>query len=288
MKIVSKVLAKVKTWISLLASWKEIQVVVLVGTGRTGTEFLASFFEKLYPSRALSLHEPEPDLLKISVSSRLLNWPQKRIVNAIKLARIKYLKTCKNSGRDYYIESNNNLSFLLPYLKLVFPKIKVIYVTRNCETFLKSEMNKRHGSNKFLLFSETDKRERITPMVLKSEERNQWSSWSRAQKIIWYWKACNEFVQKEIKSYDYIVVKYEDFFSKEKINSVLDEILAFIDLERNVEQAKVQAMLDERKNSSKHSEFTGLSELTDDEKKFYHAMVDNLHKDLKYESSLQH
>jgi hypothetical protein len=65
---------------------------------------------------------------------------------------------------------------------------------------------------KVFLFGSDDLRERITPTVLKDGNEQAWLHWTRSQKVLWYWKTCNQEILRNIQRYSYLQVKYEDFF----------------------------------------------------------------------------
>lgn len=282
MNIENSIRATLKMVRSLFFRTDDITVTLIISTGRTGTESVADLFQSLYPTKVLSLHEPRPDLLNVSVQSRKYGWSNFRTSLQVKSARTSYLRECKSRKIAFYIESNNNLSFLLPALKKAFKKIKVIYFTRDPETFLISEMNKRHGKNGFLLFSDSDIRERITPLVLSDGFEARWHSMTRAQKIAWYWRACNNEIINNISGLEVFMVKFEDFFDSQKTSDILDKIIKFTGLPYPEDKSAISVVMAKRSNSSKHNEFLGLSELEPNERAFYEEVVGDLRTHLGY------
>ncbi len=234
------------------------EVVIVIGTGRTGTEFLAKIIADNYASQILSYHEPAPDLLNLSVEEKKNNLSEAEVINRIREYRIRYLMKAFFT-RKVYFESNNNVSFLLPFITKAFPNIKLIYMIRNLDSFLVSEMNKRHGKDKFLIYSESDRRERISPALL-NQEYNNWPSATRERKIIWYWTECNRVINGFLhkNAPESLIIKFEELFGQNG-KSVLSAILKYIGV-RNYESVD-DAIFSQKHNSSKHKEFKGTNEL---------------------------
>jgi hypothetical protein len=242
--------------------------VLLVGTGRTGTEFLAHFFSNVFAQRVLAIHEPGPDFLELSIKEKEMSLSPKRVINQIRINRISYILRAYFSKR-IYLESNNNLSFLLPYLTKAFPNLKIVFIIRDLDTFLLSELNKRHGKSKFLIYSEEDFRRRITPEIIKSDCGGDWKKFSRAKKIIWYWWACNDYVISYLSSncYSYLHLNFEDLFTK-KSKVHFNRLFEYVGL-NNVNESIIDAMLAKKLNSSKNKEFDNLNKLSPDDSKYY-------------------
>jgi hypothetical protein len=265
-----------------LWSWRNIRVVLIVGTGRTGSEFLASLFNDMYGGQVLALHEPKPDLLGISVEVRKNKWSSLRVIFELLKARAQYQKKCVRAGVRFYVESNNNLSFLLPWLRFVFPNVRVLFFTRDPESFLISEMNKRHGDTKFHLFGDDDHRARITADLIGEAATVEWNKWSRARKISWYWQACNRYVIEHLGGYKSMTIRFEDFFAPDKSASILESIIHFTGLPAPAKNVALDQKLSFKINSSKHSEFSGVADLPGEDRAEYDRMTSALKKKLGY------
>jgi len=258
--------------------WNNIKVILIVGTGRTGTEFLAKYIEEMDKKRIFSAHEPYPDLLKLSVDIRKKNLTNKRITTLLSRNRLNQLLTIKKKGIKIYVESNNNLSFLLPYLKNVFRNVKVLFFTRNPEDFLFSEMNKKHGKAGFYIYSKSDKRKRINAILMNDEPHNyHWNNWCRQYKIVWYWKYCNDFILKHINNYEHKIVKYEDFFSSQE--EIKRDVFDFIGLKSDCLDLN---LFKKRKNASKESIYNALNQFDDEFIRFFEENTSELKHRLKY------
>ena len=269
-----------KHFISKIYNWNSISVVFVIGTGRTGTEFFAKLCDQLFADKTESVHEPFPDLLKISVEARKGKWSPSEISNEIRYSRLNRLRSLKKNDKCFYIESNNNISFLLPYLKRVFPNLKLLYFVRDPESFLISEMNKRHGNKKFLIFGDDDHRERISPKVLEDKFQDNWESWDRARKIIWYWKSCNDYILSYINQYESMIVKYEDFFKD--INCVRKTLIfAGLDIS-GISDDQLQSLLSRKLNSSKDMKYVSLNDFDDEFRNFFIQMTNSLKEKFNY------
>lgn len=257
----------VKLVCSVIFPFQKQKVVLLVGTGRTGTEFIAHCFSSLYSKKIVAKHEPWPDLLDLSIKEKELSLPSNKVVSQIRFYRIKFLVKSFITKR-IYLESNNNLSFLLPYLTKAFPNLRIIYIVRDLESFLISEMNKRHGQTKFLIYSEEDVRQRITPEILKGNFQENWSNFSRAKKIIWYWWACNDYVLDFLinTKTNFLIIRFEDLFSDRTISFV--NLIKYIGLTPPDTQ-ELATLMKSKKNSSKDKIFTSIETLLHEDLIYY-------------------
>lgn len=270
--IVNTMLKSLKVFFAtLFYRWENVNVVLIISTGRTGTEFVARLLNNLYGTDVLSVHEPAPDLLDISVRSKKENWSRRRLVWEMRKARAGYSKVCHQENRQFYVESNNNLSFLLPYLKDLFPRLKIVFFSRAPDTFLLSELNKKHGRKKFSLFGADDVRRRITPELIgDTESSSSWPEWTRVRKIIWYWAMCNDYVLQYIDRYDHLHLKYEDFFDPDKCYELLDAFIKFSGFPlASLSAADVQEQFQRRHNASRTRQYHGLSQLSPADMDFF-------------------
>jgi hypothetical protein len=262
----------------LLNPWRNIDVILIIGTGRTGTKFLAKLFANLYGNGVLSLHEPSPDLMNIAVRYFRKRQSSARVVYNIFRAREQFATQCRRNGTTKYIESNNNISYLLPFLKWVFPRLKLIYLTRSPWEFLISEMNKKHGGG-YLIFDENDPRVRVTPLINKDKHAGDWNSWSRPKKIAWHWANCNEFILSRIHSFDSLTIKYEDLFDPSQCVRTFNQILSFIGFEHRND---VLQLFGQKSNESARELFTDISQLSYDDASFIKDMTGPVSTKLNY------
>jgi len=218
---------------SRLVPWEELNVVFIVSTGRTGTEFLANFFNKHF-KQTIAYHEPAPDLFDLGVESIRKNFTEKETANRIKQARAPLLKPLNKN--DIYVESNNNLVLLLPTVIKLFPKAKFVHVIRDSKTYLRSAYSKTHGKGNYTLFGENDPRKRLTakddihdPFHLK------WDSFSQFQKICWHWFKYNLLIERALANHPKkIVINYEQLF-EHPTGETIQNLINFLELDTRLD-----------------------------------------------------
>lgn len=214
----------------LLYNWKIENNCFIISTGRTATNFFAHFFKENF-NNVLSLHEPVPDLFDVAMNKfRHKNVLPTKLL--LKLSRYNQHKTLVNNSLDTYIESNPNLSFLIKEIQDIFPNPKFLFLTRDLPSYLISAFNKSpDNSNEMFFYAVNDHRKRITPFDLYDKKyEDLWSSFSREEKIAWYWQATNNFIINQLDGVDYMQIKYEDVFLNENNEGILIDIIHFFNL----------------------------------------------------------
>jgi len=215
---------------SKLFSWDKKQVILIISSGRTGTNFMAHWFSEL-SDEIYSVHEPSPDLFQIGIDK--YRSKKEISIKFLKINRALQLYKLNKSHKNVYIESNPNLILLLPELNSLFKNIKIIFIKREFETYLLSAINKSPDkSNKNYFYSETDPRKRITAIDFNDEDyKEKWKTLFREEKIAWWWKKSNEVIDEYNTEYsNSIIVDYEILFNKNNENT-LKKILKFVGLQ---------------------------------------------------------
>ena len=204
-----------------LYDWGNIDVKLIVSTGRTGTNFLANFFddgqEDLY-----SVHEPKPDLFHLSMAKFRGEPSIYGIQKHFKIKRYKQYKAAKSTTNKLYIESNPNLAFLLPEAIQVFKNPRIVVVTRDIFSYLISAYNKSpDNSGNSFFYAENDRRKRLTPFDVDDDvPQRDWRKRNRFEKITWYWNYCNNYIIRSLRNYPHYRVKFEDLFGENKVSEI--------------------------------------------------------------------
>lgn len=250
-----------KGLIAQLIPWSKIKVILIVSTGRTGTEFIAHLLNKEFFDKVSAYHEPQPDLHHLYIHHLKNNYPLEYLKKEIRTLRAIRVLKCFLQGK-LYVESNNNWSFLLHSAPHVFPNLKIVYVVRHVKSFLKSEMNKKHGRMKFDFYGENDPRERVNPSLITSHFSKyiDWDTASREEKIIWYWVICNVTIEKYLHESqgDKMIVRksrFEALFNNHFDLKEMRNLLLFIDENLRIEDMTLIAAMKKKKNSSKEEIF---------------------------------
>lgn len=225
-----------KKWLyTRFHSWDDKRVVLIISSGRTGTNFMAHWFESLSED-FLAVHEPTPDLFHLGVDS--FRNQQAITQNQLAIHRARQLKQLNDSGKNIYIESNPNLILMLPELKKFFKNVKIIFMKRQFETYFLSGMNKSPDkSNKNYFYADNDSRNRITAEDLKDVKyAAHWKDFSREERIAWWWKTSNRLIDDYMAHHeDCFLVNYEDIFGEDN-QQLLAELLNFAGFELQMNQ----------------------------------------------------
>lgn len=234
-------------WLTLFREqWQDRTFIAFVGTGRIGTEFFASFFNSVL-KEGISVHEPIPDAFNLSMSYiRGKRNTQEAAKEYIRI-RSGLFSQMENERCHYFVESNNNLSLLLPVIKLLFPNYKIVHIVRPPEDYVCSVLGNIQA-NSYSMYSVDDPRNRPTANDFSDDSfATKWAQFEQSEKIAWFWGKYNEVVRSELSGdAHYLRLNFVDLF-KNKPYASMAEILAFLDI------PSLKALSEEEINSHLHS-----------------------------------
>lgn len=202
-----------------------LQIVFIISTGRTGTEAISKYFKENF-AQVLSVHEPGPDFLHLGnkVYQKEGSLTSTKIFERIYFLRYLILKIAQFKNKKYYIESNNRLFSLVPYLKIAFPKAKFIYITRNGANIVRSGVSRD-------FFTEDERYPKIYPKK-ENPYYQDWKNFSSFEKTCWWWQEKDSIVYNSIISDEQsLIIKFEDLFKNESFHYNLKKILDFINID---------------------------------------------------------
>ena len=200
-----------------MAVWenKFEQVVVVLSTGRTGTQALAHYFNACYDN-VTALHEPKPTrqfrvMSNMAIAGKL---PRERAVkNLVRFRR----RLIEKITRPIYIESNWYLYGFLDALKDVFGRPKVLHVVRDPRTFIPSYIN--YGTFRGLkkVASHFLPYWYLKPEQYERRPARTWKQMSQPQRLAWHWHIVNKAIDRGAELYgdDYLLLRYEDLFPRQ-------------------------------------------------------------------------
>ena len=247
--MVTKVLNRIK---SRYDSWEEINVVMIVSTGRTATKFFAGFFDRNFRD-VLARHEPAPDLFNLGTQFIRLKASPERTRTLLKRYRHTIYGQLKDQGISTYVESNNNAALLLPVVRAVFPKLKVVWVTRDPRSYLVSAYSKVHGDPGYSLYGKGDPRNRLTAKDFNDDPLAvRWDGCTRFEKLCWHWKTYNKLIYTFLDdAVDHCILKYEDLFRTDDFSAVrkLVDYVA-LDSDRQLTDEFLAGLLTRKSNES--------------------------------------
>lgn len=267
----------------LFYKWDIENNFFIVSTGRTATNFFAHFFDENFPE-VLALHEPAPDLFHVGMNKYRKKKSVLGVKGSLKIGRYKEYKKLKKDKKNHYIESNPNLSLLLPEINRFFPNPKILFVTRDLPSYLLSAFNKSpDGSNEMFFYGENDHRQRLTPFDVNDKPYQQeWAGMSREERIAWYWKTCNAIICDNLSTMDHLHIKYEDIFLGENRVEELQKVIQFFNLPNNKSEDFYEKALGHKKNTNPEQILKDLDQLDQKKKDRILAMTSEMRRKLEY------
>jgi len=219
-----------------LYRWDDIDVAFIVSTGRTGTEFLANLLGQAF-DRVDARHEPSPDLFDLAVAYARGELSSDRAESVLRRNRTAICRQVHRNRCDVYVESNNNLAYLIPVLRGCFPKYKLVHVVRDGRDVVRSWYSKTvrppGGDGREVLFlSEQDHRRRLQAIDLQDDPyRDRWAAMTRFERLCWLWAKKDSIIQDAIAGDERAMsIHFEDIFDSTRGYPGLWKIIDFLGL----------------------------------------------------------
>jgi hypothetical protein len=244
-----------------MAVWpdKFEQVVVVLSTGRTGTQALAHYFNTAY-DQVTALHEPKPTRHFRVMSNRAVagKLTTEAAVRALVRSRRRLVEKIT---RPIYVESNWYLYGFLGALKEVFGRPKVLHVVRDPRTFIPSYINYGTFSGLKRIAAEFLPFWYLKPEQCEKDPPKTWGQMSEPERLAFHWHVVNREVDRGAALYgeDYLLLRYEDIFPREnRANSStspppgLARLLDWIGLPAN---DKLLNLMGDKRNASRNRGF---------------------------------
>ena len=221
------------------------EMVVVVSTGRTGTQALAHHLDASYDN-VTALHEPVPSRHLRLLSNRAVagRVDLGEAVSALVKARAKLLAGIRT---PIYVESNWYVYGLLEALPEVFGPVKVLHVVRDPRTYIPSGLNFGQFSGLRALATAF-----LPYWYLKPEDapgdlnpqNKTWAQLSSIERLGWHWHIVNGEIDRVAPQFggNFMRIRYEEIFGREA--SGLGKLLNWIGLE---ETAAIRDRMQEKK-----------------------------------------
>lgn len=261
-------------------NWKVIRKAFIVSTGRTGTQFLARFFNSF--SDVYANHEPKPDFLGLSINYVRGDVTKEYAVKAIECGRRPMFRRIKRKGVAIYIESNNRFFSLLKPLQEVFDDFRLIHIIRDGRDYVRSGMSRSWYTD-----NDPYKGKRMEATYFEDDEyRDQWSDMTRFEKIAWRWQKKNNFIFRATKDMkNVLTLKFEEIFQTKDYEGIR-KIAEYIGLPKEEVEQKIEKMMSKKINATKEYKIPEWTEWGQDlMKKFDRiagALMRNYYKDYNY------
>ncbi len=222
---------------------EDIKLNFLVSTGRTGTKFLARFFNR-YPD-TWAVHEPKPDFLKLGINyarGRIDPFQVKKIISKNRTAHFKKARRIKAKN---YIESNNRLFSVLEQLKKIFPAAGIVHIVRDGRDYVRSGMSRAW-------YKKHDSTLRLSANFFPNDPYfEKWDKLSRFQKICWRWQKKDGFIYQSLKNIENsITVKYEEIFKDNGFKG-LYRIANYVNMDRKLTDKFVREQMENKINATR-------------------------------------
>lgn len=202
--------------------------IFIIGTGRTATVFLKEFFRVNLPD-AVSLHEPKR-MIKLCSNMHLSGVIGKnRLEKYLRCYARAIARRLKKCDAHILVQVDPWLYGFTGLLDAMFENPYVIHIVRNPLTYIPSHLNRMYSSAMVGFL-----RDAIPYWKLRGDQtgdytRGEWKRMTQEEKMAWYWRKCNEFIESESAGLTRCKrIRYEDLFRDN--HSGLREIAAFCEL----------------------------------------------------------
>jgi hypothetical protein len=234
--------------------FKNKHFVFITSGGRTGTKFFGNLLSHIIQD-SFSVHEPDVFsgfkrksinqlkhfgfnhlvLGKFTGKTGIRNLSQNYLSKRLSL---KELETSIAQHREkYYDNIENNLIIesysgwygVIPGIQKLYKNYKIVIIARDPRSWITSNMDwgtmygKRDWVSKLGLG-------RLNPKMIKDKEyEEEWTYFSRFQKLCWAWKTIYEIMLKSSENDKNVkVIRFEDVFRREAKYKNLEDLLTFI------------------------------------------------------------
>jgi hypothetical protein len=242
-----------------MAVWQDKfeKVVVVLSTGRTGTQALAHYFNTCYDN-VTALHEPKPTRHFRVMSNRAMAGKLSKDTAVRTLVRSRR-RLVEKITRPVYIESNWYLYGFLDALKEVFGRPKVLHVVRDPRTFIPSYLNYGTFSGLKKVATTFLPYWYLRPEQVEKNPTKTWSQLTQPERLAFHWHVVNREIDRGAGLYgdDYLLLRYEDVFPRKLAEHEtppgLARLLGWVGLPPN--DRLLEMMRDKKMNASRNRGF---------------------------------
>ena len=216
--------------------------MLITGTGRSGTTFLANVLNSTYPEISVG-HEVEPT--GIGIQNLPADEQRRTLIQGRGRFALRNTWTCHK--QPALIESNCFLAPAIDAYMDIWAECKVVGGIRSWDRCVESMASQTFSDSPHFFYSDHDHQgpRRPNPVTLGEMPTKRWQSFSRLEKIAWYWSYVNKQLVEAAKRHPrrVMLISFEDMKNEPDENVKI--IQDFFGLERRV------PILDVSTNSSK-------------------------------------
>jgi hypothetical protein len=149
-----------------------------------------------------------------------------------------YLSRMRARNQRIFIESNNNLSFVLPILREMFPTARFVHVTRDLRTLVRSSYSKKvrsiesgpdDGKNALFLTPQDARRRFNAKDCPQDPYAESWDALSRFEQICWLLQKKDSLIRDALEDHDATFrLRFEDIFNRESGYAEICQMLSFL------------------------------------------------------------
>ncbi len=199
---------------------EEAPCAFVLSTGRCGTQLLTRVLRRCgnvdvnhHAELASELQFPS----KVAFESATSDGPGFEL--AALCSRFEPVQTSFLNNR-IFVETNNRITFLAPYLKKVFKKACFLHLVRNPSGFVRSGVNAGFYAGGYY---DTG---RITPST--DSIKSEWDEYTQVKKVAWLWNETNQFIEDfktDIAPERFLTIRSEDLFRQ---TEVVEQVVDFL------------------------------------------------------------
>ncbi len=268
-----------------------MQVGLVISTGRTGTNFVQTLFSQILTG-VDARHEPRPDLFDLGTRRMRGEVSDADAARELRLQRLEIRKELAQRDVNRYVESNNNMAYLLPQIFDLWPQAKFIHIVRNGRDFVRSSFSKKvvsRSTNQLdaMFMTDDDKRRRLQAGDLPGDPYcDRWAEISRFEKLAWYWMTKDRLICDALEGHPAAIrIRFEDLFDSAKGVDCLLQMLAHLELTDalKVEQGEIARLMGKRVNESSSYLLPGPSEWSAEQQQQFNDIAGPHMRRLEYD-----
>ncbi len=202
--------------------------VFIVGTGRTGSTFLADFFSANQP-RCLGVHEPRRTIKLMSNAFLSHRIGVERMRTYIRAHAVRVDRILAARGCDTYVQCDPWLYGFMPWLDEAFGSPYVVHVVRHPFTHIPSHLNRWYREAWTGFLRNVIPFWRLRADLAGDMDRRRWRTMTEVERVAWYWAKINGLISAGSAGLgNYTRIRYEDLFSPGKDG--MEQLCAFCGL----------------------------------------------------------
>jgi len=233
----------------------KINFIVIVSTGRTGTKFLADYYNH-YAQNILAKHEPFPPVAYLNADffKNRISFDQAEKTYLNKRKHIQ--KILHSKGINNYLESNSGLAFLLPIIKKQFPRYKIVHIIRDGRDWIRSVYSRKLQNDGTPTLNKRGEVWKFTAKDINDQYANNWDNMNMIEQLSWMWKVRNEFILNYIRDDERAIsIRFEDIFNPDDNYKIFDKLIHFINDDTNIKLNLEDPLIPVKKKINKTNKF---------------------------------